>query len=123
MREIEFRIWDSRREKYLKPDDIRINCGNGHLHGYHSNGNVPEWESEQFTGLTDKNGKKIFEGDIVKWISSRGEEIKATVKFSNNSGAFNAYPTHKKNMSYQLSIMANLTMHSEPCEIIGNIHE
>ena len=39
----------------------------------------------QYTGLTDKNGKKIFEGDIVKGIFLFGEQILSVVKFSEGS--------------------------------------
>ena len=36
----------------------------------------------QFTGLTDKNGVKIFEGDKVKWAD---EDTKYTVEFDRGS--------------------------------------
>lgn len=40
----------------------------------------------QYTGLTDKNGKKIFEGDIVKGLFLFGKEVLSNVVFKD--GAF-----------------------------------
>ncbi|MCK8639057.1 YopX family protein [Fructobacillus fructosus] len=64
MREIKFRAWGKKERLYLPI--IEINAFNWYVRTYDNKYPAQEIELEQFTGLYDKNGNEIYEGDIVK---------------------------------------------------------
>lgn len=112
MREIKFRAWDSISEKLHKWYKVSVIPLEDFLHLEH-------YTLEQYTGLKDKNGGKIYEGDIL----FNGFNAKCAVRYVN--GMFVVDMVYKESvcskdndkMTFRLVSTHSVT------EIIGNIHQ
>ena len=89
----------------------------------------------QYTGLTDKNGKKIFEGDIVKFIHKGKPKFNDDFPFNFEVGepysrnykieyinTFASYGLRFINGSIHFPCKQS-TLLMYDCKVIGNIHD
>lgn len=61
MREIKFRAWHNILEKMVETDEL----SKFHINAFKFNGDEEGCIFMQYTGHKDKNGKEIYEGDLV----------------------------------------------------------
>lgn len=94
-RPLKFRAWDGTRFKWvIFPDSIPI-----------PQSLIWEMPMQQFTGLTDKNGKEVYEGDVVTYRDQFNNIKQGVVEW--DSGGFRVESGGL----------------FKPEEVIGNIYE
>ena len=116
MREIKFRAWDKDINQMFYSDDCFFCFQSGVLlERDGENGSWPDTDIVmQYTGLKDKNGKEIYEGDILEFVTYERELLEVY--------------WYEETLGWQMKrIVGSGTMfipnYTQYLEVIGNIYE
>ena len=123
MRALEFRAWWKDTKRFLDCDEWYMTCsGAKYLHYAVMPYKDDNFIIEQYTGIKDKNGKEIYEGDIVSEEFEYGGEKTKTiwqVRWSDDECAFELHYVS----GFKVDDCSLYADDEEDYEVIGNIHE
>ncbi len=151
MRDIKFRAWSNKSEISGIPKGMYFNCGISfsdcgmsieferpmiYSDNWQPSHPAHFFKIMQYTGLKDKNGKEIYEGDIITYRITRmpmgyaeHEDFKGFVEYINGAfwTGFEIDHGNQWNQGSGNTLLKDVVSDFKPekysCEIIGNIYE
>lgn len=125
MREIKFRAWNKKTNEYnyfveltsFIDGSLSVSAGKNNNNPV---GNSEDFILEQYTGLKDREGVEIFEGDIVTYFNTYSKKhYKQIVKWCEMQSCFALFEEQKDVWQKESDWLKII----ETVEVIGNIHE
>ena len=121
MREIKFRAWDKKIQQFIDAKEIVINDGKVFRNWEDYEDYIPDdgtIELVWFTGLKDKNGVEIYEGDII------GIDGFWSYCIDFHDGAFRKIPCNQaQKLNWPWNPLEKVTIEVHGWKVVGNRYE
>ena len=129
-RQIKFRVWDILDKRMIYPNSHMSMDLNGYAYNLQNGAGGTDYKLMQFTGIRDKNGKDIYEGDICTTFNTK---MIGLVEFNGDFESYAQYVGFKFKCyqtdgnpflnSFSNAIYQQFGRASDYYEVIGNIFE
>ena len=116
MRELKFRLFSKNNSEFLRPGNVGLN-----LKELQNVCDINLWHVMQYTGLKDKNGVEIYEGDILKVRSLHYEKDIGLDVMCFEKGCFCLRYEYWSDGLHKWKSIENYD--SSDLDVVGNVHQ